>query len=716
MVKMVAASSPSELPGVGSLQEHAQTSRQRAEEEAAASKIQAAYRGYRVRRGLGGRGWYHMDLGHDQDGPSAAGHIASVPVTTVTRASPTSLQEGLGTHAAGLRVTAAPGNLGTLPAPPQATPANVPPVLFATTPPADLPWQQAVGDTYSVINVFNRQQEKLRETLGLRGTLPQRSTHASSQLPNESQYSYTMSFEQSPTREEEPSHWSHTTGSKKAVTPTRAETAIQGQYHASNHSSHNNTLTSQTTPRGTPTPRHTTPSPTADQSTHNGLHRDSPHHADEPDVGDDGSPSISSLSECSVTDGLTASLGAEPVPHPSKTTVREELSPVRGRLSPRSLQLKLQTELNLLESVEESMRHLSGVEETRAVAMAQSETATLAQLLTSEKQLREQEARTLHSRTKAAEAVVMERRREEEERKREALREEVGKMASDARRLQEEAARKAAEHSAVLAKLHEESSQVARNITAATVAMVEATQQQMKVAQNVAVSVAVAATQEAMKTALGRPESQKTKLSSKSPQRPSPSPSGSRQSHSYHSDLDHSTKSKALQSQGTSRPPTTEPEVDRTLQSQTRTSRPPSTELEVDRTLQSQTGTSRPPSTEPEVDRTLLSQIGTSRPPSTEPESKKTLQSQIRTSRPQSTERSHGVTSPSPSTVDTASDMEGEVETEEVEEEGGEDSERASSVLAEEIDQVSGEGRGQGCWGPFQSLRQRRSINPGYKR
>ena len=724
MVRMTSAASPSELPGVGSLQEHAQTSRRRVEEEAAASKIQAAFRGHRVRKGLG-------EWGRHRD-PSGAGNDTSVPVTVVaTIVSPASpRQEGLGTRTSGLGVAPTPCNLGTLP--PQVPPS----IRLETAPPADLPWQQTVGDAYSVINVFNRQQEKLRETLGLQGARLQQSqgsTHTTPQPHDEMRYSYTLSFEQTPAREGEPLAYGSQTSEKTAGSPSRTGT-LQSQ-HASvlpSPPSRNNN-SSQTTPTNTPVSRQVTPTTHQSAAARSSVHEEvdttplqaSRGQATQPTtVGEDGTPLLSSLSDSSVVDDPAASLRTEPMQRSSMaspTPAREELSPVGGRLSPRSLQLKLQTELNLLESVEESMRHLSSVEETRAVAMAQSEAATLAQLLTSEKQLRGQEVGALLNRTKAAEA---ERRREEEERKGEALKEQVERVASDTRRLQEETARKAAEHAAKLAKLHEESSQVARDITrqmveahsAATVAMVAAAQQQMKVAQDMATSVAVAATREAVKIALGdRPESRKTQLTSKSPQRSSPSLSqlsAQPLSHQYQNDFENSvslpshkgsTMHTNVGSQGTSRPISTEQGVDRTLQSQTGTSRPISTEPGVDRTLQSQTGTSRPISTEPGVDRTFQSEILT-RQPSTEPEAIKTFQSQTGTSRPPSTEpetnrtrRSLGVTSPAPSTVDTVSDMEegqrrgDEVETEEVEEEdhGGEDSERASPVLTEEVDQVS---------------------------
>ena len=52
-----------------------------------------------------------------------------------------------------------------------------------------------------------------------------------------------------------------------------------------------------------------------------------------------------------------------------------------GRLSPRSLQLKLSAELMLLETAQDQMQHLGDVERARYVALAQRETLSVAQVL-----------------------------------------------------------------------------------------------------------------------------------------------------------------------------------------------------------------------------------------------------------------------------------------------------------------------------------------------
>ncbi|XP_021341745.1 centrosome-associated protein 350-like isoform X1 [Mizuhopecten yessoensis] len=57
-----------------------------------------------------------------------------------------------------------------------------------------------------------------------------------------------------------------------------------------------------------------------------------------------------------------------------------------SRYSPNSLERQFHTELNQLESMEESMRQLTNMERTRAVSMAQQETVSLAQMLKARQQ------------------------------------------------------------------------------------------------------------------------------------------------------------------------------------------------------------------------------------------------------------------------------------------------------------------------------------------
>ena len=54
---------------------------------------------------------------------------------------------------------------------------------------------------------------------------------------------------------------------------------------------------------------------------------------------------------------------------------------VSGRLSPGALERRMTAELNLLESMEESVRQLTHVDRSRGVSLAQQETVSLAQIL-----------------------------------------------------------------------------------------------------------------------------------------------------------------------------------------------------------------------------------------------------------------------------------------------------------------------------------------------
>ncbi|KAL5012692.1 hypothetical protein ScPMuIL_011243 [Solemya velum] len=70
------------------------------------------------------------------------------------------------------------------------------------------------------------------------------------------------------------------------------------------------------------------------------------------------------------------------------------------RFSPNALERKFYAELNQLESMEESMRQLTGVERTRAVSMAQQETVSLAQILKSQNQTHGQQLHSLQLKAK----------------------------------------------------------------------------------------------------------------------------------------------------------------------------------------------------------------------------------------------------------------------------------------------------------------------------
>ena len=177
--------------------------------------------------------------------------------------------------------------------------------------------------------------------------------------------------------------------------------------------------------------------------------------------------------------------------------------PKTGRLSPRSLELRLQAELRLLETVEESMRHLSNMESTRVVSLAQQETVTLAQLLKSRQQKHESEVESLAAQAK--------QEVEDAQRQFEKVHQEAAQASERIKRLQEEADAQAREHMRKLTQMQEASSQESRDASkqlaevrcTATTAVIEAAQQQMEAAHKMAVSAASAAAQQAVKAAMG---------------------------------------------------------------------------------------------------------------------------------------------------------------------------------------------------------------------
>ena len=171
-----------------------------------------------------------------------------------------------------------------------------------------------------------------------------------------------------------------------------------------------------------------------------------------------------------------------------------------GRLSPRSLELEHQAQLHLYETVEENLRHLSHVDRVRDVSLAQQETAALAQQLQTQEQAHRSDLNAL-----AAKAKLEAGQKQLE-----------AEAAERMRRLEEQMSTKVQQHTQRIAEMQADSERAVREATlrlnearsAATSAVVEAAQQQVQAAHTMAVSVATAATREAVKEALkhGHPE------------------------------------------------------------------------------------------------------------------------------------------------------------------------------------------------------------------
>ena len=499
-----------DLPGVQNIREHALQAERQHRESQAATKIQAAYRGYSLRKSLQWKLPSGRTLGSALRRKEAGteGVILSDGMVTPVVDTP-------------MLVT---GSKGAKPAvseaPPRSVPLFEPPAQFYGVPPPTTkvePWAQTGGDSHSVINIFTRQHEKLKETLnqlsdqkraeirrlGEDGRLahhlsdiPPPHSEAESELSHqkspETAYSYTESFEPSSSKSNVREEESFDAGSRISTpfsqdslserTPTLSEKFASESETTRDTHSHTGTQLSQTNKQ-------------APRSPANGEQEI---HAITPP----GSPSfVNSFTSQTPQQSATHTR----TPDASKQTYEPAAAPPlpSGRLSPRSLELKLQAELNLLDTAEESMKQLSHMENTRAVSLAQQETVTLAQLLKSRQQNHEREMESLSSRAQ-----------QDVERAQKKFESETALASKKMRDLQQEMDTKVKEQTERFAQLRQESAQVTQEVTkqmqdaqsAATTAMMESAQQQLQAAQTIAVSVASTAAQEAIKAAFERVE------------------------------------------------------------------------------------------------------------------------------------------------------------------------------------------------------------------
>ena len=358
-----------------------------------------------------------------------------------------------------------------------------------------------------MINVFTRQHEKLRQTLAqlknqklaelrqigeqsqsasspqvevppLDGPITNGGSHGESPL---GMYSYTETFEPFSSRRQEQEE-----GSQISEQFSQDSLGTHSQDYSSAASSPSQTC-GESSGSSTPVsmPPQTTQPPTETETTQNVSVFTPP-----------GSPSFVE----SFSPG-TASAD-KPQPTAVRPTASHHHPTSGGRLSPRSLELKLQAELNLLETVEESMRQITDLERTHAVSQTQQETVSVAQLLKSHQQTHEREVRSLATKAK--------REVEEAHKQFEKVHQEAVCASERIKQMQGEADAQAREHMRKLAQIQEESALVTREASrqlaearsTATSAAIEAAEQQIQAARNMAVSVATAAAQEAVKTAL----------------------------------------------------------------------------------------------------------------------------------------------------------------------------------------------------------------------
>ena len=217
--------------------------------------------------------------------------------------------------------------------------------------------------------------------------------------------------------------------------------------------------------------------------------------------------------------------------------------PTGGRLSPRSLSLKLQAELTLLETIEESMRQLATVEGSQAVSNAQQETTALAQLLESQRQTHKKELSSVAARAQAME--------EERVRQHAMVGGEGAAALAELQRVKEEAERRRKQEAERIAHMEREMTrqaqeatrQLAEARTAASDAVISSARLQVEASHNMAVSVATAAAREAVTAAMAggyQPPS------SPKPPEPTAAGGGSKAADTYTSDFEDSFQPDSL--------------------------------------------------------------------------------------------------------------------------------------------------------------------------
>ena len=553
-----------DLPGVRNVHEHALQAEKLRQEAEAATKIQAAYRGHRVRKSLRWKLPSGQTLGASlREGHTHRGDESRSTSNTDTLTPPLAKEDAkekeistpiispLRGHTQKREGTQVHAHVHTQPPTFEANGLQI--ASSATAVPRLSPWQQTGGDEHSIINVFTRQHKRLKQTLdqlsdqkraeirrfGEGGGRAQSETpkHSGLSLPASSQqpgatsvthsHSYTYTFEQtSPSR----------SGSERSP---HSSIFSEDSLHAS------------PPPKHKPSSNKTSPSPTSSPCSHLSSPRSalsppsrtnsastltggsSPSSKSEPKskqeervvhaITPPGSPSFvesfASLSPRSVSSQtsepksfpksssppkpqLSATVkppaGSIPPPGAQVSSAAAAVPSVTltesggGRLSPRSLELKLHSELNLLETVEDSMRQLSQVESARAVSLAQQETVALAQLLKSRQQGHEQELQ----------AVASKSEKEMEETR--------GKLDREAALMAEQRQRIEREHAEEMQRIREEASRVSHEATlrlneastAASDAVIQAAKEHLEAAHKIAESAASAAAREAMKATL----------------------------------------------------------------------------------------------------------------------------------------------------------------------------------------------------------------------
>ncbi|XP_013412629.1 centrosome-associated protein 350 isoform X2 [Lingula anatina] len=418
-----------DLPGVGSLSDHAMRVEDEKNQAAAATKIQAAYRGHTVRQGLSWRLPSGGTLGSRlKQKETTKPKILDDSSDTSSLLTDTTLteSEGFGEKApkigAGLRETGyCIRDLGGGPDPrPE----------FAVTEPYEGPfekkrlaWDEPPYDPYSVLSIYTRQyQDRAKVSTGV-GT---------SEFSPQRQPSPPVHSSPSPVYDDDFTHTTPSIRSHKEESHRSQGTAYSGLQRSAGSGSHKSGTSLRSGKTGSyqdesnrTRSKRRTRSPYRNEENLSPGERDDKREEDT--LGDsltqslesdedvrESPPSpkpVQSLSlvpsnRSRVDDSLDSDLSSlgdeetrrDPLSLASKLTAGSPRSypPAETRLAPDMLERRMTAELNLLDGMEESLRHLTDVERARGISMTQQETVSLAQILKGRQQTHNQDMKDLH--------------------------------------------------------------------------------------------------------------------------------------------------------------------------------------------------------------------------------------------------------------------------------------------------------------------------------
>lgn len=481
-----------ELPGIKSIYNHAsQTERQRRQSEAAVI-IQAAYRGHVVRKSLkwtlpSGRTFSSIIKGACHPKSQSPTYQTELLASTPSQLSPAS------------STSMSKSGVAVNPFFNRPKPDHTPSVVD--------PWKQEGGDRHSVINVFTRQQEKLQETLSELSSQKREKIRCTAIEKNTAEclpvhVSVNMSASLSPMEgvEEEEISGQRQLSYTQALEPTsiQDEESLHSVSLSSAPFSHDS-LFSQPSAKSSP------------QSSEQTLKLSSPIQVEQISFADklsdvslsnheDRISAITPPGSQSFVESFTGDMPSLTQPVPSSSEYSTPHPHVTsGKLSPRSLEVKHQVHLNLYETLEEHLRHVAQVERATVLSRAQQETVALAQQFKAHDQLYKENVDTIASKVRNDVEIVQSQ-----------LKDELKNTSERMNHLQEQVSVKMKEHSRRLAEVQNESAHAAREATLqlsearslTSSAVIDAAQQQIQAAHTMAISVATAATKEAVREAM----------------------------------------------------------------------------------------------------------------------------------------------------------------------------------------------------------------------